>query len=131
MRLHLVNHIRTNNFNDPKIMQKIKKLWEEATQELQDYNNYIYGVYYDYESDYKGDYCLSVAITKPYGENVITIPTNELYEIFKVDTTDTWRKIWRLEDNKKLRRAYSYDFEKYYPNGEVEIHIAVQPTKEL
>jgi len=35
----------------------------------------------------------------------------------------TWSKIWKQEETGLLERAYTYDFEKYSPNGEIEIHI--------
>lgn len=92
----------------------------------------MYGVYYDYESDYKGDYSLSVAIENEFGESFIEIPKNKKYKIFKVDTIDekgilnTWNEIWKQQETGLLKRAYSYDFEKYFPNGDIEIHIATR-----
>ncbi|MEI3612214.1 GyrI-like domain-containing protein [Pseudogracilibacillus sp. SO30301A] len=132
MRLYLVNSIRTNNFTDKEVMGKIQTMWEEAYRSLKQYQNSIYGIYYDYESDYKGDYSLSVAIEDEFGESFIEIPAKKKYEIYKVDTTDeqgilnTWSKIWEEEEAGVLKRAYSYDFEKYFPNGEIEIHIAIK-----
>jgi predicted transcriptional regulator YdeE len=132
MKLFLVNSIRTNNFNDERIMEKIKNMWEEAYSNLKKHQNSIFGVYYDYESDYKGDYSLSVGVEESYGDSFIKIPENEKYEIFKVDATDkngvfnTWSKIWEQEEAGLLKRAYSYDFEKYSTNGEIEIYIAIK-----
>ncbi|MEK5440712.1 GyrI-like domain-containing protein [Fredinandcohnia sp. FSL W7-1320] len=132
MKLFLVNSIRTNNFNDEQIMGKIKNMWEEDYSNLEHHQNSIFGVYYDYESNYKGDYSLSVGIEESYGKYFIEIPKNEKYEIFKVDTTDekgvinTWSKIWEQEEAGLLERAYSYDFEKYSTNGEIEIYIAIK-----
>jgi predicted transcriptional regulator YdeE len=45
--------------------------------------------------------------------------TSDEQVIFK-----TW-KIWDQEDSGLLERAYTYDFEKYTPNGEIEIYIAI------
>ena len=132
MRLYLLTSIRTNNFTDEQVMGKIKTMWEEAYRNLQQYQNNLYGVYYDYESDYKGDYSLSVAIEDEFGESFIEIPKNKKYKIFKVDTMDekgilnTWNEIWKQEETGLLKRAYSYDFEKYFPNGDIEIHIATR-----
>lgn|SRR5690625_3828260 len=132
MRLYLLTSIRTNNFTDEQVMGKIKMMWEEAYRNLQQYQNNLYGVYYDYESDYKGDYSLSVAIENEFGESFIEIPKNKKYKIFKVDTIDekgilnTWNEIWKQEETGLLKRAYSYDFEKYFPNGDIEIHIATR-----
>ncbi|MEL4025130.1 GyrI-like domain-containing protein [Lysinibacillus endophyticus] len=132
MKLFLLNSIRTNNFNDEEIMVKIKTMWEDAYRKLEHHQNSIFGVYYDYENNYKGDYSLSVGIEESYGESFIEIPNNEKYEIFKVDTSDemgvinTWSKIWEKEEAGLLDRAYKYDFEKYSPNGEIEIYIAIK-----
>jgi len=133
MKLYLVSTIRTNNFKDEQIMNKIKTVWEEAYQHLgQNHSGIKYGVYYNYESDYKGDYSLGVATQDRYGESIISIPENEKYEVFKVDILNehgiinAWKKIWELEEARELERAYSYDFEKYFPNGEIEIHIAIK-----
>ncbi|MCH1626716.1 GyrI-like domain-containing protein [Ferdinandcohnia quinoae] len=130
MKLKLINSVRTNNFNDKEIMDKIKALWEDATRSLQNYQNSIFGVYFDYESNYKGDYSLAVAIEDV--EASFGIPDTENYTVFKVDTTDkqgifkAWSNIWQLEEHGELNRAYTIDFEKYHPNGDVEIHIAVK-----
>ncbi|MEF2246081.1 GyrI-like domain-containing protein [Paenibacillus sp. IITD108] len=133
MQLYVVSTTRTNNFNDEQIMTKIKTVWEEASQQFGQHQNCTkYGVYYDYESDYKGDYSLGIAIEERCGESVITIPESEKYEVFKVDTSsehgiiNAWKKIWGQAETGELKRAYTYDFEKYYANGEVEIHIAIK-----
>ncbi|WP_221408329.1 hypothetical protein [Peribacillus simplex] len=36
---------------------------------------------------------------------------------------EAWKKIWQLEEEQKLNRKYSVDFEMYYPDGKVEIHM--------
>lgn len=131
MQVYLVNSIRTNNFNDDQMMEKIKIMWKEASQSLTDEQNCTYGVYYDYESNYKGDYSLGVGIESK-GETMIEIPAPEFYKVFKVDAADeqgifkAWSKIWNLEETGALHRAYTLDYEKYYPNGEIEIHIAIK-----
>ncbi len=49
-----------------------------------------------------------------------------------MDTTEEqgviniWKEIWERENAGTLEREYSYDFEKYYPNGEIEVHIAIK-----
>nr|WP_106783168.1 effector binding domain-containing protein [Lysinibacillus timonensis] len=132
MNLYIINSIRTNNFNDEQMMGKIKSLWEEASRKLVNYQEAVYGVYYDYDSNYKGDYSLSVAIEENNSASIIYLSNDTKYEVFNVDHTDeqgiikTWGQIWELEESGLLERAYSYDFEKYYPNGEIEIHIATK-----
>ncbi|MBP2079418.1 GyrI-like domain-containing protein [Oceanobacillus polygoni] len=130
MKLSIINSIRTNNFNDARAMEKIMEMWKKASDHLPK-NETVYGVYHEYESDYRDDYSLSIAIEENIDES-IEIPKDEIYKIFKVDTTEeqgifnTWSKIWNQEESVLLERAYSYDFEKYYPNGKIEIHIAIK-----
>ncbi|UTR14037.1 effector binding domain-containing protein [Salipaludibacillus sp. LMS25] len=132
MNLSLINSIRTNNFNDDLVLQKITELWKIASSTLADHDDSLYGLYHDYESDYKGDYTLSVAIKTTEELADLSLPENEKYEIFNVDTSDeqgifkTWQKIWRLEESGELKRAYSYDYEEYQATGEVNIYIAIK-----
>ncbi|MFV8829765.1 GyrI-like domain-containing protein [Alkalihalobacterium sp. APHAB7] len=132
MNLTIIKSVRTNNFNDNAIMQKITEMWKEASSILKHHDEVKYGLYYDYESDYKGDYTLSVAIESSDNEPTIKISNKSKYEIFEVDTSDefgilnVWKEIWRREEEGDLVRAYSTDFEKYYPNGQIEIHIAIK-----
>ncbi|UPG63677.1 effector binding domain-containing protein [Metabacillus endolithicus] len=133
MNLAIINTIRTNNFKDETIMQKITEMWKEAYSLLNNQDIVTYGLYYQYESNYKGDYSLSVAIEGSSENNSeINISNTSKYEIFKVDSSDeygilnTWKEIWEREERGKLDRAYSYDFEKYYPDGQVEIYIAIK-----
>lgn len=132
MKLKVINSVRTNNFNDDLLLHKITKLWEQASNDLANQVVTIYGVYHNYESDYKGDYSLSIAIEDNNSEPILELSNHTKYEIFKVGTGEelgvinTWRKIWEREDACTLARAYSYDFEKYYPDGEIEIYIALK-----
>jgi len=131
MKLTIINSIRTNNFNDEHVMQKITDMWKAASTDLTEHESSIYGVYHEYETDYKGDYTLSVAI-EGEAKPLITIPSDVKYKIFKVDTNEeqgifnTWSKIWDEEKKGNLHRAYTYGFEKYYPNGNIEIYIAIK-----
>nr|WP_145157070.1 effector binding domain-containing protein [Paenibacillus terrae] len=132
MKLHLINSTRTNNFNDPGMMGKIQAIWNEASGKVERHRDMIYGIYYDYDSNYTGDYSLSVATENVPGDTWIEIPDDATYEVFTVDTADemgivkTWRSIWEKEEAGALRRAYTYDYEKYHPGGEIEIYIAVK-----
>lgn len=131
LQLFLIDSIRTNNFNDERMMEKIGALWKEASRKLASHRDCIYGVYFDYESDYKGNYTLGVAI-EGHGSPRLDIPDTEDYRVFKVDIKDeqglyhAWKQIWALEEAGELRRAYTHDYEKYHPNGEIEIHIALK-----
>lgn len=132
MNLTIIKSVRTNNFEDKAIMQKITEMWKEASSALLNQDEVTYGLYHEYESDYKGDYTVSVAVESSNNANTIKIPSISKYEIFKVDLLDengilnTWKQIWELEEKGDLKRAYSFDFEKYNHNGQIEIHIATK-----
>ncbi|MCR6105912.1 effector binding domain-containing protein [Salipaludibacillus agaradhaerens] len=132
MNLSLIQSTRTNNFNDDLVLQKITELWKVASSKLADHHDSLYGLYHDYESDYKGDYTLSVAIKTTEEAADLSLSENEKYEIFNVDTTDeqgvfkAWQKIWHLEESGELKRAYSYDYEEYQVNGDINIYIAIK-----
>lgn len=131
MELRIIEKIRTNNFNDKHVMQKITDLWKNSSPYLSNKDDNVYGLYHEYDSNYKGDYTLCVAV-EGKGDSSIVIPTDTKYEIFKVNTNDdqgifnTWNEIWKKEDEDQLNRAYTFDFEKYYPNGNIDIYIAVK-----
>lgn len=131
MKLEIVYKIRTNNFNDPHVMQKITNMWKVASQKLSHHEGITYGLYYEYASDYKGDYSLGVAI-EGENESAIMMPHGIKYEVFKVNTEEeqgifnTWNDIWNKEEEGLLKRAYTYDYEKYYPDGDIEIFIAIK-----
>lgn len=132
MNLTIINSTRTNNFSDDLMLQKITELWRDASDTLAKDGNTKYGLYHNYESDYKGDYSLSIAIESNGEEPTIAIPQNEKYVIYQVETGNeqgifnTWAEIWAQEETGTLKRAYTYDFEKYYPDGEIEIYIAIK-----
>ncbi|MFD9626870.1 GyrI-like domain-containing protein [Peribacillus muralis] len=130
MKLKIINSLRTNNFNDDLLLERIKELWQQASPGLA--NKITYAVYHNYESDYKGDYSLSITVEDDDGLQSLEIPNFAKYDVFSVDTTvehgvlNTWKEIWAREDAGALERAYSFDFEKHYPNGEIEVYIALR-----
>ncbi|MEW4369124.1 GyrI-like domain-containing protein [Paenibacillus kandeliae] len=133
MKLYRIQSIRTNNFKDPEMLDKIQHVWQEAYQQ-QNNASTLYGVYYDYESNYKGDYSLSTAVAdNEISSEILDIPEDAPYRIFQIDGTDKqkvlqqWKQIWQLEESGELIRAYTVDYEKYEPDGTVSIHIAVAP----
>jgi len=130
MYLKIIDKVRTNNFNDEHMIKKIAEMWKNASAVLSNENSNVYGLYYEYESNYQGDYTLGVAV-EGKDEPAIHIPENTYYEMCGVDRNDekgsynTWNEIWKKEKNNQLKRAYTYDFEKYDADGRVEIYIAV------
>ena len=95
-------------------------------------NEPYYGVYLNYESDFTGYYDVAVAQeSKPEGSfSTIEIEDLTWYEIFPTtyeSVVQTWQHIWNKEKQGLLKRAYKVDFEKYYPNGKVDIYISICP----
>lgn len=129
---YIIDSVRTNNFTDANMIDKIMQLWQQAQQQLSDNTGAVYGVYHQYESDYRGDYTLSIAVEQPRA-NAATISLNPLdqYRVFIVDGNhednvyQMWQQIWGLEQSGQLVRAYDVDFEKYHPDGQVEIYISL------
>ncbi|WP_392560366.1 GyrI-like domain-containing protein [Orbus mooreae] len=129
----VISSIRTNNFTDEKMIEKIKAVWQEAQAKLSDNTGCVYGVYNHYQNDYRGDYTLSIAVDHPIEHFTTTIEPNPIdnYYVFEVDDNhedkiyQTWQYIWGLEQDRKLFRAYDVDFEKYHPDGRVEIYISL------
>ena len=137
LKIGILKQMRGNNFKDKEIGKKIKNLWCEALKELelQDKTtlkeNILYGIYTEYESNYKGDYTFFIGGDRVVSKEELIIE-EENYHIFQVENGKengvplTWEKIWNLERNNKLKRAYTVDYEKYYPDGKIEIYISVK-----
>ncbi|AMA64218.1 MAG: AraC family transcriptional regulator [Kurthia gibsonii] len=128
IQLKSICEIRTNNFHDPDMAMKFDQLWNEATPYKLD-GTVLYGVYSQYESNYKGDYTVGVYRESQIGD--LNIDVNTAYKSYVVDHHDpmgvfkTWQKIWQEEDDGVINRAYTYDFEKYEADGTITIHIAI------
>lgn len=132
MKFTLLDTKRTNNFNDPDIQRKIMSLWEKNTADIEIFMKEglkIACIYHNYESNYKGDY--SVSICKEDNINGLLDTSKYTWKEYKVDTKDelgvinTWRSIWSDEENEKIQRVYTFDFEQYSPNGDISIFVAV------
>lgn len=83
--LYIVDEIRTNNFSDIDIIKKIKRLWMNAMDKIDDDVNLIkYAVYYDYEKDYRKDYTMAIALDEY--EDGREIKLSDKYIVYKVDT---------------------------------------------
>ncbi|GJJ79711.1 AraC family transcriptional regulator [Pasteurella canis] len=109
----------------------IPSLWQENAKLLPQ-NAYCYGVYFNYESDNQADYDFAIATEQEMKTTVPYIEIEDLsfYEVFrcKVDEIyQTWQLIWKKEQQGLLKRAYTVDFEKYYPDNSVAIYISVVP----
>lgn len=134
-------NIRTNN-NDPNMSNDIGKLWNEffnqgIFSEIKNkVNERAIGLYSNYESDFTGDYDMTVACEVsdekeiPKGTIVKKIPAGK-YAKFIVKghmqkaVYEFWQELWTMN----LDRAYTCDFEEYInsdiDNAEINIYIAL------
>ncbi|WP_118859376.1 GyrI-like domain-containing protein [Haemophilus haemolyticus] len=130
LTLYPLATIRTHNTKENPA-EKIGQLWQNNFAKLHQNESY-YGVYLNYESDFTGYYDVAVAQeSKPEGSfSTIEIEDLTWYEIFPTTcelVVQTWQRIWNKEKQGLLKRAYKVDFEKYYPNGKVDIYISICP----
>lgn len=134
MELTSLDSVRTNNFSDPDILQKVTALWQRNRPQIikaHTAGHSVFGVYHHYEGDYHDDYTLSVAITADAAADFNLSQAD--YRVFVIDDDDddpeailhTWQYIWQLEDKGEINRAYSLDLEEYCADGQVIIYIAV------
>lgn len=122
---YVLPSIRINNLKNAPI--KIGEYWEKYLS-LNLQNTITYAFYFNYESNYKGDYDFTIG-GENYFPNSISISINEdNYKIFKCNLStiiDTWRTIWSLEEIGELQRSYNIDFEKHHNDGTIEIYISI------
>ena len=128
--LYSLATIRTHNIKE-NTAEKIGQLWQNNFAKLTK-NEPYYGVYLNYESDFTGYYDVAVAQESKPEDSSSTIEIEDLtwYEIFPTtgkSVVQTWQHIWNKEKQGLLKRAYKVDFEKYYPNGKVDIYISILP----
>ena len=130
LTLYPLATIRTHNTKE-NTAEKIGQLWQNNFAKLTK-NEPYYGVYLNYESDFTGYYDVAVAQESKPENSSSTIEIEDLawYEIFPTtgkSVVQTWQHIWNKEKQGLLKRAYKVDFEKYYPNGKVDIYISIRP----
>ena len=130
LTLYPLATIRTHNIKE-NTAEKIGQLWQNNFAKLTK-NEPYYGIYLNYESDFTGYYDVAVAQESKPEDSSSTIEIEDLtwYEIFPTtgkSVVQTWPHIWNKEKQGLLKRAYKVDFEKYYPNGKVDIYISIRP----
>ncbi len=59
-KIYVLDSCVTNNFKDKLLLEKITNAWGSVAN-AKSPTSIKYGVYHNYESDYKGDYTLSIA----------------------------------------------------------------------
>ena len=128
LKLYPIVQQRLNNDIANEI---IPTLWQNNLDKLPQ-GHYCYGIYFNYAANYQADYDFAIASEAALETDIPVIEIADLsfYEVFrcKVDKIyQTWQLIWKKEQQGLLKRAYSVDFEKYHPDGLVEIYIAIAP----
>ena len=128
LKLYLIVQQRLNN---DIANEMIPTLWQNNFDKLPQ-GHYCYGIYFNYAANYQADYDIAIASEAVLETDIPVIEIEDLsfYEVFrcKIDEIyQTWQLIWKKEQQGLLKRAYSVDFEKYHPDGLVEIYIAVEP----
>ena len=128
LKLYPIVQQRLNNNIADEI---ISTLWQNNLDKLPQ-GHCCYGIYFNYATNYQADYDFAIASEVVLETDIPVIEIEDLscYEVFrcKVDEIyQTWQLIWKKEQQGLLKRAYSVDFEKYHPDGLVEIYIAVEP----
>ena len=128
LKLYPIVQQRLNNNIADEI---IPPLWQNNLDKLPQ-GHCCYGIYFNYATNYQADYDFAIASEVVLETDIPVIEIEDLsfYEIFRCNVDEiyqTWQLIWEKEQQGLLKRAYSVDFEKYYPDGLVEIYIAVVP----
>lgn len=139
--LGITTRTRNEDEKSSKTAQ-IPSLWKKFHEEIYErvlQGTPIYGVYTGYESDYTGYFDLSAAVEKGdnsgYGGDIQTITLQGGSYLKFIPKTVGEKQIWELweqawsffsDRQQSLERAYTTDYEVYYPNQEVELYIAIK-----
>lgn len=128
LKLYPIVQQRLNNNIADEI---ISTLWQNNLDKLPQ-GHCCYGIYFNYATNYQADYDFAIASEVVLETDIPVIEIKDLsfYEVFRCNMDEiyqTWQLIWEKEQQGLLKRAYSVDFEKYHPDGLVEIYIAVEP----
>lgn len=152
--------VRTTNQEEAGPNGRIPALWTQYFQlagthsnEAQAQDDFIYGVYTDYETDASGAYTAFIGhtydldlpmTTEATGASAaanlqqIVVPSS-MYRVFETRrgpmpqvVIEAWQEIWAYYETAAEQRAYTGDFERYdkndYQDGEaaVRIYIAIK-----
>ncbi len=134
-----ISTVTNNEFEMSEENGKIAQLWEEyfakdvykKTFDKAN-NDFMYGVYTDYESDATGNYKVTVGVEVTKPKNAIVIEDKK-YLVFKKQgelpmvVVELWEEIWDyFEKNSEYERAFEIDFEQYAKEDEIEIFVSIK-----
>ncbi|WP_338553618.1 effector binding domain-containing protein [Paenibacillus sp. KS-LC4] len=149
--------VRTSNQEEAGPSGRIPALWTQYFQlagtysnEAQAQDDFIYGVYLDYETDASGAYTafightynldlpMTTGASAAASLQQIVVPSSK-YRVFETRrgpmpqvVIEAWQEIWAYYETAAEQRAYTGDFERYdkndYQDGEasVRIYIAIK-----
>jgi predicted transcriptional regulator YdeE len=141
---------RTDNAKESTADGIIPKQWQKffsegvASKIPSSTSGILYAVYSDYASDHNGEYTYVVAqavkdgTAAPSGMVVKQVPAGK-YAMFTTEIgafakviPEAWQRIFKLEEEGKLKRAYRTDFEIYDQraqnpqNGQIDIYVGLK-----
>ena len=134
-----ISTVTNNEFEMSEENGKIAQLWEEyfakdvykKTFDKAN-NDFMFGVYSDYESDASGNYKVTVGVEVTKPKNAIVIEDKK-YLVFTKQgelpmvVVELWEEIWAyFEKNSEYERAFEVDFEKYAKEDEIEIFVSIK-----
>ena len=111
MKLYVNEIVRTNNFEDDDIMNKILGMWD---------------TFYKNNDDYKGDYSLALCTEDISADKFFEVDFANSIEYKcsgKDEIVNVWKRIWEDEEENKIQRRYDIDCEEYKEDGSVVIHL--------
>lgn len=134
--------VRTNNASEMQPQTaKIGELHQRFAQQVSvayEKGASLYGVYYQYEKDYTGDFNVLVGadpdlvlseteleqVILPAGEYLVFSGEGEMPQV----VIDVWGEIWRYFNSESCvhQRTYTVDFECYSSERSVDIYIAIE-----
>lgn len=144
---------RTSNALEMQGNGAIAQLWQKFFSEQllhkisHKSDNDLIALYYDFENDKNGEYTVLLGARVdtdnsldiiPEGMVAVQIPAEKKAVFtsekgsFPAIVVDVWQKIWTLEDQSKLDRIYTFEYELYDErstdpaHAQMEIHIAVK-----
>lgn len=112
--------IRTDNGK----INEIISLWKEVPS--LDLNGDIYAVYFNYESDFNGEYDFLIGSEINKLNDIVKIKEGN-YMVWEVKNNspeavgEVWKEIW----NSNIERSYDTDFELYNKNGTIKVYIGI------
>ncbi|MGX7058697.1 effector binding domain-containing protein [Vagococcus humatus] len=125
MLVYEIDAIQTHSITT-NLKKSMQELWEVATISLSNYKGARYVVYHHYHDPGIGDFTLSLATESLVTDTPLAMPKQTFRKFStKTSITNLWSQIHQLEQSGELRRAFTYDFEKYLPNGQIELYVSV------